>query len=195
MILMTVSIFLIAIFAGTAGAMLGLGGGIIIVPVLTLIFGVPMRTAVAASTVSIIATSTGAAVAYLQDRLSNVRVAMWLEMGTATGALTGALVAGFVNQRLLFLLFGGLLAYSGWNMFRTRSAELPRDVVPDRVSKALRLGGSYHDQVLGRQVDYQVTRSIPGLIIMWGESAFTESLMGAPDLCRSSRWRCRPPGE
>ncbi|WP_306591630.1 sulfite exporter TauE/SafE family protein [Geothrix sp. 21YS21S-4] len=171
MILMTVSIFLIAIFAGTAGAMLGLGGGIIIVPVLTLIFGVSMRTAVAASTVSIIATSTGAAVAYLQDRLSNVRVAMWLEMGTATGALTGALVAGFVNQRLLFLLFGGLLAYSGWNMFRTRSAELLRDVVPDRVSKALRLGGSYHDQVLNRQVDYEVTRSIPGLIIMYFSGA------------------------
>jgi uncharacterized membrane protein YfcA len=171
MILTTLAIFLVALLAGTTGAMLGLGGGIILVPVLTLIFGVPMRTAVAASTVSIIATSTGAAVAYLQDRLSNVRVAMWLEMGTATGALTGALVAGYLNQRLLFILFGALLAYSGWNMFRTRSAEYPREVVPDRVSRSLRLGGSYHDQVLGRQVDYQVTRSIPGLIIMYFSGA------------------------
>lgn len=74
MIMTTLEIFLIAITAGVAGAILGLGGGIIIVPALTLLFGIPIRTAVAASTVSIIATSTGAAVAYLNDRLSNVRV-------------------------------------------------------------------------------------------------------------------------
>lgn len=140
-------------------------------PALTLLFGVPMRTAVAASTVSIIATSTGAAVAYLHDRLSNVRVAMWLEMGTATGALSGALVAGYLNQRLLFMMFGLLLAYSGYNMFKTRKAELPGDVQPDRVSKRLRLGGSYHDQALNTRVGYQVTRCIPGLIIMYFSGA------------------------
>ena len=97
-------------------------------------FGVPIRTAVAASTVSIIATSTGAAVAFLRDRLTNTRVAMWLEMGTSTGALTGALVAGYLDQRFLFMLFGVLLAYSGYNMFKTRKNELPGEVVPDRVS-------------------------------------------------------------
>ncbi len=96
-----------------------------------------MRTAVAASTVSIIATSTGAAVAFLNDKLTNTRVAMWLEMGTATGAMSGALVAGYLDQRLLFILFGLLLAYSGYNMLRTRKAELPGAVVPDRVSRRL----------------------------------------------------------
>lgn len=109
MITTTLVLFPIAIVAGVMGAILGLGGGIIIVPALTLLFGVPMRTAVAASTVSIIATSTGAAVAYLNDKLTNIRVAMWLEMGTATGATTGALVAGYLNQRFLFILFGALL--------------------------------------------------------------------------------------
>lgn len=167
----TIEIFCIAIGAGIVGSILGLGGGIIIVPTLTLLFGVPMRTAVAASTISIIATSTGAAVAFLHDRLTNTRVAMWLEMGTSTGALTGALLAGFLDQRFLFILFGALLAYSGYNMFKTRKAELPGEVEPDRVSRKLNLGGSYYDRLLGRRVEYQVTGTIPGLIIMYFSGA------------------------
>jgi uncharacterized membrane protein YfcA len=130
-----------------------------------------MRTAVAASTVSIIATSTGAAVAYLNDMLTNIRVAMWLEMGTATGAMTGALVAGYMNQRLLFILFGVLLGYSGYNMLKTHGKERTRAVVPDRVSRRLRLAGSYFDQALDQRVDYQVTHSIPGLVIMYFSGA------------------------
>jgi len=167
MITTTLVLFPIAIVAGVMGAILGLGGGIIIVPALTLLFGVPMRTAVAASTVSIIATSTGAAVAYLNDKLTNIRVAMWLEMGTATGAMTGALVAGYLNQRFLFILFGALLGYSGYNMVKARGKDRARTVAPDRVSRRLRLAGSYRDLALDRQVDYQVTHSVPGLIIMY----------------------------
>jgi uncharacterized membrane protein YfcA len=167
MITTTLLLFPIAIVAGVMGAILGLGGGIIIVPALTLLFKVPMRTAVAASTVSIIATSTGAAVAYLNDRLTNIRVAMWLEMGTATGAMTGALVAGYLNQRLLFILFGVLLGYSGYNMVKTRGKERAREVAPDHLSRRLRLAGSYYDLALDRRVDYQVTHSIPGLVLMY----------------------------
>ena len=166
MVVTFITIFALGIAAGVVGAILGLGGGIIIVPELTLGFGMPMRTAVAASTVSIIATSTGAAVAFLRDRLTNTRVAIWLEMGTATGALTGALVAGWVNQRFLFILFGLLLSYSSYNMFRTRHAEHRQDLLPDAISKKLALGGSYYDKALGHRVDYQVTRTVPGLIIM-----------------------------
>jgi uncharacterized membrane protein YfcA len=177
MITTTLLLFPIAIVVGVMGAILGLGGGIFIVPVLTLLFKVPMRTAVAASTVSIIATSTGAAVAYLNDRLTNIRVAIWLEMATATGAMTGALVAGYLNQRFLFILFGILLGYSGYNMLKTRGKERTRAVVPDRVSRRLRLGGSYFDQSLDRQVDYQVTHSIPGLVIMYFSGA-AAGLMG-----------------
>jgi uncharacterized membrane protein YfcA len=162
---------LIGIGAGVVGSMLGLGGGIIIVPALTLLFGMSMRTAVAASTVSIIATSTGAAVAYLRDRLTNTRVAIWLEMGTSTGALSGALIAGFINQRLLYILFGLLLGYSTYNMFKSRKSELPAGVVPDDLSRRLRLDGSYYDKALGHRVDYQVTRTIPGLILMYFSGA------------------------
>ena len=171
MIITFLEIFLIGIGAGVVGSMLGLGGGIIIVPALTLSFGMSMRTAVAASTVSIIATSTGAAVAYLRDRLTNTRVAIWLEMGTATGALSGALIAGFINQRLLYILFGLLLAYSTYNMFKARKTELPSGIVPDALSQKLRLSGSYYDKALGQRVDYQVTRTIPGLIIMYFSGA------------------------
>ncbi|HJV66668.1 MAG TPA: sulfite exporter TauE/SafE family protein [Geomonas sp.] len=171
MLVTFLEIFLIGIGAGVVGAILGLGGGIIIVPALTLGFGMSMRTAVAASTVSIIATSTGAAVAYLRDRLTNTRVAIWLEMGTATGALSGALIAGIVSQRLLFILFGLLLSYSAYNMFKTRKAELHTGVVPDAVSRKLNLAGSYYDKALCHRVEYQVTRTIPGLIIMYFSGA------------------------
>ena len=167
----TLEIFAFAITAGIVGSILGLGGGIIIVPALTLLFGVPMRTAVAASTVSIIATSTGAAVAFLHDRLTNTRVAMWLEMGTSVGALTGALIAGYLDQRVLFILFGALLAYSGYNMFKVRTVELPAEVVPDRVSRRLNLAGSYYDRLLGKRVEYQVTGTIPALIVMYFSGA------------------------
>jgi uncharacterized protein len=171
MLITFLEIFLIGIGAGVIGSMLGLGGGIIIVPALTLLFGMSMRTAVAASTVCIIATSTGAAVAYLRDRLTNTRVAIWLEMGTSLGALSGALVAGFISQRVLYILFGVLLSYSTYNMFQARNAELPTGVVPDKLSARLRLQGSYYDKALGHRVDYQVTRTLTGLFLMYFSGA------------------------
>lgn len=159
--------FILSITAGVMGSMLGLGGGIIIVPVLTLLFGVGIRTAVAASTVSVIATSTGAAVAYLHDHLTNTRVAMWLEMGTSAGAMTGALLAGFLAPRFLFILFGLLLCYSAYNMWKGRKSELPEGIEPDAFSRRLQLAGSYYDQVLDRQITYNVTRTKLGLVLMY----------------------------
>lgn len=167
MFVQTAEIFIITIFAGLFGSILGLGGGIIIVPVLNLGFGVDMKSAIAASTVSIIATSTGAAVAFLRDRLTNSRVAILLEMATSAGGLSGALIAGFLNERLLYLLFSILLSYSAYNMFRTRRQELPVDVKPDRLSRSLQLQGSYLDRQLGETIHYQVTGTLPGLIVMY----------------------------
>lgn len=167
MLTQSILIFCISIFAGLFGSMLGLGGGIILVPVLTLIFKLPMQTAIAASTVSIIATSTGAAVAFLRERLTNTRVAILLEMGTSAGALSGALIAGYLNQRVLHILFGFLLVYSSYNMFKTRQHELPQDVQPDRLSRSLQLRGSYLDRQMGQRVNYEVTGTIPGLILMY----------------------------
>ncbi len=165
--LLTLSIFLIAILAGLVGSVLGLGGGIIVVPALTLLFGFEIRTAVAASAVAVIATSTGAAVAYLRDHITNTRIAMLLEVGTTLGALSGALVAGLLPAQYLFLLFGLLMAYSAWSMFRARKTELPEGVQPDRLSQQLHLSGSYYDQALERQVSYEATGTLPGLLLMY----------------------------
>lgn len=168
--------FGIAIFAGGIGSMLGLGGGIIIVPALTLLFGVEIHYAVAASAVSIIATSTGASVAYLKDRLTNTRVAMLLQVGTTVGALTGALVAAMMDSRYLFILFGVLMSYSAYSMYRARKTELPEEVEADSLSRRLRLAGAYYDQVLGREVAYNVTHTLPGVSLMYVSGALAGML-------------------
>lgn len=159
------------------GALLGLGGGIIVVPALTLLFGVSIQQAIGASAVSVIATSSGAAVAYLRDRLTNVRIGMLLEVGTTTGALTGAFVAGLIRPRVLYFLFGALLLYNAYLTFRARKQELPEGVVPDRLAERLQLGGAYHDQALDRTVTYCPTRTLPGLAVMY-VSGMVAGLLG-----------------
>src|ERR1700759_5346564 len=105
-------VLLISVVAGVLGSLLGLGGGIIVIPALTLLFKVDIRYAIGASIVSVIATSSGAAAAYVREGLTNLRVAMLLELGTTTGALTGAYVAGLLQPRALFFIFAALMAYS-----------------------------------------------------------------------------------
>ncbi len=121
-LLFVIVVAAISVVAGFLGALLGLGGGIIIVPTLTLLLGVDIRLAIGASIVSVIATSSGAAAAYVRDRMANIRVAMFLELGTAAGAITGAYLAGILNPRFLFILFGLILAYSAFAMLRGRKS-------------------------------------------------------------------------
>src|SRR3954464_7340146 len=106
--------------AGLLGSLLGLGGGIIIIPVLTLWLHIDIRYAIGASIVSVIATSSGAAATYVRERLANLRVAMVLELATTTGALTGAYVAGRVGGRWLYLIFAVVMTYSALAMFQKR---------------------------------------------------------------------------
>src|SRR6188472_202155 len=110
----------ISVVAGGLGSLLGLGGGIIIIPVLTLLFHIDIRYAIGASVVSVIATSSGAAAAYVRERMTNMRVAMMLEIATVAGALTGAFVAGKINTRWLFVIFGLIMGYSAITMLRKR---------------------------------------------------------------------------
>src|SRR5688572_4777294 len=93
----TLITFLVALGAGMLGSLLGLGGGLIVIPALTLAFGVDMKYAIGASVVSVIATSSGAAAAYVRERMTNLRVAMWLEIGTTAGAIVGATITGYLN--------------------------------------------------------------------------------------------------
>ena len=106
------------LLAGTFGALLGLGGGILIVPLLTLGFGLPFREAVAISLVAVITTSSASAAVYLERRLANLRLGLTLELFTASGALVGGLVAFLLSDRLLAGLFAAMLGYTAWSMVR-----------------------------------------------------------------------------
>ncbi len=131
-----------ALAAGLLGALTGLGGGIVIVPLLTLVFKVDIRYAIGASLVSVIATSSGAAAAYVKEGFTNVRVGMLLEVATTVGALTGAFVAGLVSPRVIAIIFGLVLVQSAWQTTRQR-VEHVSDGEPDPISKWLKLDSSY----------------------------------------------------
>src|ERR1700760_2215073 len=108
----TLTPFAASIAAGILGSILGLGGGIIVIPALTLLLKIDIHYAIGASVVSVIATSSGAAAAYVRERMTNLRVAMLLEIATTTGALSGAFLAGILGGQWLYVIFGAMLAYS-----------------------------------------------------------------------------------
>src|SRR5215470_1376791 len=153
-------LFLAALFgtglaAGTVGAILGLGGGILLVPILTMLFGVELHAAMGASIVSVIATSSGAAAAYLKSGLSNLRIGLFLAMATVSGAIVGAALVGIVPARVLETILGVALAYSGLLTLKQRNAEPPADPPYDALAMTYGLEGEYYDQRLGRSVKYR----------------------------------------
>ena len=161
-------LFAICLLAGLLGSLLGLGGGIIVVPALTLLFHVDIRLAIGASIISVIATSSGAAAAYVRERITNLRVGMFLEIGTTLGAVTGAYVAGLVSGRVLYVVFAVVLGYSAVRMFAGRSqAEGHHDVPPDALADRLNLHSSYYDPAEGREISYRVTHTRLGLGLMY----------------------------
>jgi uncharacterized membrane protein YfcA len=159
--------FSIAIVAGLLGSLLGLGGGIVVVPALTLLFGIDIRLAVGASIVSVIATSSGAAAAYVREHITNLRVGMFLEIGTTLGAISGAFLAGHIHTRWLFVVFGIMMGYSALEMFRNRHHLAGAPVLRDVVADKLRLHGSFFDPASGESVEYRVTHTGLGLVLMY----------------------------
>jgi uncharacterized membrane protein YfcA len=161
--------FVVSVLAGVFGSLLGLGGGIIVIPALTLLFGIDIRYAIGASVVSVIATSSGAAAVYVRERVANLRVAMLLEIATTSGALTGAYLAGQIDPRWLYIIFGLIMGSSSIMMLRKKHDSV-RSISagglpswPDR----LRLHGSYYDQSIGKEVAYRVVRPGVGLALMY----------------------------
>lgn len=174
---MALKLLVVAVAAGFLGSLLGLGGGIIITPVLTLFFGLDIRYAIGASIVSVIATSSGAAVAYIKDNITNVRIGMFLEIGTTLGAITGAFLSGVFAPQLLYIIFGILLLYSAIMMLRKSKSELPQQVQTHPVAAKLSLNSSYYDKVLKRKVDYQVDGVYGGLGMMYA-AGLVSGLLG-----------------
>ena len=160
-------IFISAIAAGLLGSLVGLGGGVLIVPILTLVFGLPIYFAIGASIISVIATSSGAAAAYVRDHMTNMRVGMFLEIATTTGAICGAFLAGMLAPELLSVIFGVILLISAAPLIFKLGEELPKGVKDDRLAKWLRLSSSYPDQHLGHEVSYSISRTPVGLFMMY----------------------------
>ena len=137
----TSAVFFMSVLAGLLGALTGLGGGVVIVPALALLFHIDIRYAIGASLVSVIATSSGAAVSYVREGLSNVRIGMFLEVATTLGALGGAYLTARVSTHAIGITFGVVLLYSAWSSFRHQQGEMPR--TRNLLAEQLKLSGDY----------------------------------------------------
>ncbi|WP_127605206.1 sulfite exporter TauE/SafE family protein [Paenibacillus chibensis] len=164
----SLEILLIAILAGIVGSVLGLGGGIIVTPALTLLFGVSIEHAIGASIISVIATSSGSAIAYIRDRITNLRVGMFLEIATTVGAITGAFIGGLIAPNLLYIIFGLLLIYSAINMIKKKKGDQQELVQMHPAAAKLKLAGSYYDKAVQQQIPYHVGNVYGGFGVMYG---------------------------
>jgi len=154
-----------SLLAGLLGALTGLGGGVVLVPLLTLGFHVDIRYAIGVSLISVIATSSGAAAAYVREGFSSVRIGMFLEMATTLGAILGAYLATVVHTQLLAIIFGVVLIYSSylsWQQARNPAAPL---VKGSRWSDKLELSGTYPGDD-GKRIHYEVENVSGGFGVM-----------------------------
>lgn len=158
MLIILSGLLALAIAAGFIGAISGLGGGVFIVPALVLLAGMPMRIAVGASLISVVATSAGASVAFVRDGLTNLKVAMLLECATVSGAVTGAFLAGHVPTVVLELLFAAMMLLSAYSSIKKQGDDILAK--GDALGARLDLSGEVKGED-GKLVHYEV-RNIPG---------------------------------
>ncbi len=158
-------VFVAALLAGFLGSLTGLGGGVVVTPVLTLFLHVDLRYAIGASLVSVIATSSGAAATYVREGFSNIRVGMLLEIATTLGALFGAFLGTHISTRILSVVFGLILLQAAWQTGRTHQAPKP-PIPPDPLGEKLRLNSSFHTQQ--GEESYAVRRVKTGFGLMFG---------------------------
>ncbi len=162
-----ITLALISVLAGVLGSLVGLGGGVVVVPVLTLVYHIDIRLAIGASIVSVIATSSGAAAVYVRDRMTNLRAGMFLEMATTVGAISGAYLTTALPARVLFIVFAVVLGYSAFATFRKRHSAALLTTSDDRLANYFRLHGSYYDPAERREIPYKVAGTKVGLALMY----------------------------
>ena len=173
---------LIAVFAGFLGSLVGLGGGIIITPALTILFGFDIKYAIGASIVAVIATSSGSAIAFVKDHISNMRVGMLLEVFTTAGGVVGALMAGVFSSKLLYIFFSLILLNSFYGMLKktgliTKVKKEEENVENDKYADKYKLNSTYYDKATGETVKYNVTNVPQGSLVMFG-AGFASGLLG-----------------
>ena len=174
---------LIAVLAGFLGSLVGLGGGIIITPALTILFGFDIKYAIGASIVAVIATSSGSAIAFVKDHVSNMRVGMLLEVFTTAGGVVGALMAGVFSSKLLYIFFSLILLNSFYGMLKktgliTKAKKEEEIVENDKYAEKYKLNSSYYDKAIDKTIDYNVTNVPQGSLVMFG-AGFASGLLGS----------------
>jgi hypothetical protein len=172
-------LFAVSLGASALGGMLGMAGGIFIVPVLTIFGGVGIHAAISASIVSVIACSCSSAAPFLNERLTNIRLAIVLEVATTLGALTGVFLMGVLPASFLFFLFAAILTLSAQQMLARRRQTFSAVSAGGEKEWAsiLRLHSSYPDRALERDIAYQVQRVPLGMMLMYG-AGLVSALLG-----------------
>lgn len=156
-------LFLGAISAGLLGSLTGLGGGVIIIPLLTLGFGVPMHYAIGASLISVIGTSSGAAVAFVKEGFTNMRIGMFLEIGTTAGAIIGALVSGMLNPNTIGIIFASILLLTVVLNLKGKP-DHQEHLIKGSLEEKLKLYGTFPDK--GVLKSYSARNTVPGFMMM-----------------------------
>jgi len=164
-IIFTILIFFGSLLAGFLGSLTGLGGGFVIIPMLTLLFGVDIRYAIGASLVAVIATSSGAAAAYVKEGITNIRLGMFLEIATTTGAVLGAYIAAYTPVNTIAIIFGGILIFSAYLSLKKKS-ETILQTTKSKLSFTFKLNGTYPTPE--GEIGYKVTNVIGGFFTMVG---------------------------
>ena len=160
-------LLIVSVVAGFVGAMSGMGGGVILIPALTLL-GMDIKHAIAISIVSVIATSSGSASAYVRDRITNLKVGMFLEMFTIVGALVGATITIVASRGPLFIIFGVVLLGSWFTLLMRRNEAWRPIEHQDKFSNWLELNGEYYDQASHEKIVYRGSRAYFGGPLMFG---------------------------
>jgi len=171
-------LFAVSLGASALGGMLGMAGGIFIVPILAIFGHVDIHVAIGASIVSVIACSCGAA-PFLRGGLTNIRLAITLETATTLGALSGVFLFGIIPTSYLFFLFAAILLLSAQQMMTRRGEPLdsPSVVESERWTTALRLDSRYPERAIGRDIAYRVQRLPLGMTLMFG-AGLISALLG-----------------
>ena len=177
-----IQFMIIAVLAGFLGSLVGLGGGIIITPALTILFGIDIKYAIGASIVAVIATSSGSAIAFVKDHVSNMRVGMLLEVFTTAGGIVGALMAGMFSSKLLYIFFSLILLNSFYGMLKktgliNKGKREEDKVENDKYADKYKLNSTYYDKATGETVKYNVTNVPQGSLVMFG-AGFASGLLG-----------------
>ncbi|MCT2406002.1 sulfite exporter TauE/SafE family protein [Chryseobacterium antibioticum] len=156
-------LFLGAVSAGLLGSLTGLGGGVIIIPLLTLGFGVPMHYAIGASLISVIGTSSGAAVAFVKEGFTNMRIGMFLEIGTTAGAIMGALLSGMLNPNTIGIIFASILLLTVILNLKGKP-DHQEPIIKGSLEEKLKLYGTFPDK--GVLKSYSARNTVPGFLMM-----------------------------